>query len=368
MKGMWMDYWDGIVQRIFYRIQFEPELSEELASRIAEALVLEPIEYLTAEMEYESLAGGLNDGKPLPTLVPMRQTEPQLRDFIGRVVAHLDSTRPWPTPAFTKLPAEYLAEFENSRPIARLALTVDEVSARLARRFSHDSDDGPFLLLKMRSGEVIGMFSPYWDDSTDVVVYSADSNRDATDILRELTDTGRLEPERIFVLTAESAQQSAGRYETTSIIPAFHGESEPGNTVWEGTHVDYLDDTARREFRLFGYDGLLHDSKGDLFDTSAAKTLWTPGGGRAIFVMDRNGALYSAPFHLLGRFHHSSFLAGAPVGGAGEIEAKAGVVRLISDHSTHYQPTRKYTRQVLDSLRRQGVDTTPIVIEHHSAE
>ncbi|WP_188827588.1 hypothetical protein [Nocardia camponoti] len=81
--------------------------------------------------------------------------------------------------------------------------------------------------------------------------------------------------------------------------------------------------------------------------------------------MDRNGRIYSAPHHILGQFHHSSFLAGRPVAGAGEIEVRQGRVVLISDHSTHYRPAREFTAQVLDSLNKQGIPAEEITVEFH---
>lgn len=363
-----MNFWTGIVQRIFYHIQFEPELGPELAAGIANALVVEPIENLTADDEYRSLADGLRHQAPLPTLVRMRHPEAELRHFLAQIVESMDSRRPWPTPPYTPLSADYLSEFQNARPIARLALTVNELEGRLARGFNHDSEDGPFMLLRMSSGTIVGFFSPYWNGSHDVIVYAADSARDPGEFIRELIDTGRVEPGRIFRLDETSVQPSATRYATTPILPAFHGEHLPGNSAWDGKQVRYLDDTARQDFRLHSYDGLLHDDKGKLFDTATAQTLWTPGGGRAIFVMDHDGYLYSAPLHILGEFHHSSLSAGAPVAGAGEIQAAAGKVLLVSDQSSHYRPARKYTHQVMDSLQRQGIDIGDVQIEYHSTE
>lgn len=363
-----MDYWTGIVQRIFYHIQFEPELSPKLAARIATALLVEPIEYLTAADEYQSLADGLRRRAPLPTPVQMRQPEDELRHFLAQVVENMDSMRPWPTIPYTPLPADYLSEFGNARPIARLALTVNQVEGRLARGFNRDSEDGPFLLLRMSSGTIVGFFSPYWNGSDDVIVYAADPAHDPGEVIRELTDTGRVEPGRIFQLDEPGIQPSATRYETTPILPAFQGENLPENSAWDGKQVQYLNDTARQDFRLHSYNGLLHDHTGGLFDTTTAQTLWTPQGGRAIFIMDHNGYFYSAPFHILGEFHHSSLSAGAPVAGAGEIQAADGQVLLVSDQSSHYRPTRRYTHQVVDSLRRQGIGIGDNQVEYHSAE
>ena len=174
-------------------------------------------------------------------------------------------------------------------------------------------------------------------------------------------------PDRLRGLFRRPA--SAGpRFATTPLRPEFRGEQVPGNPVWRGSHVAYLGATARARFALHARAGLLYTADGALFDTTAASTLWSPTGGRAIFVMDADGVLYSSPRHLLGRFHHSSFLAGGPVAAAGELVARGGRILLVSDHSTHYRPARRFTQQILDSLRAHGIPTDTVSIEFHFAE
>ncbi|MEV6217610.1 hypothetical protein [Nocardia sp. NPDC051833] len=157
-------------------------------------------------------------------------------------------------------------------------------------------------------------------------------------------------------------------FATTPLRPEFTGEHVAGNHVWRGSHVAYLGPADRARFALHARGGLLYTVDGALFDTTEASTLWSPGGGRAIFVMDADGVVYSSPRHLLGRFHHSSFLAGGPVAAAGELVARRGRIILVSDHSTHYRPARRFTQQILDSLRAQGIPTDTVSIEFHFAE
>jgi hypothetical protein len=57
-----------------------------------------------------------------------------------------------------------------------------------------------------------------------------------------------------------------------------------------------------------------------------------------------------------GLFHHSSFLGGAPVLGAGEWQVRTGLLRLITAKSGHYQPEMRHFVGVLTSLRNQGVN------------
>ncbi|MFD4434121.1 hypothetical protein [Nocardia sp. NPDC058497] len=157
-------------------------------------------------------------------------------------------------------------------------------------------------------------------------------------------------------------------FATTPLRPEFTGEHLPGNRVWGDSHVAYLGATDRARFRLHARDGLLYTADGALFDTTAASTLWSPAGGRAIFVMDADGIIYSSPRHLLGRFHHSSFLAGGPVAAAGELVARNGRIVMVSDHSTHYRPAPRFTNQILDSLRAQGIPADAVSVEFHFAE
>ncbi|GGL32460.1 hypothetical protein GCM10011588_54090 [Nocardia jinanensis] len=143
-------------------------------------------------------------------------------------------------------------------------------------------------------------------------------------------------------------------YATTPLRPEFRGEHLPGNRQGGDKFVRYLRVEERDPYRLFAHDGLLYTGEQRPLDTTHTRTLWTPQGGRAVFVMDEYGWFYASPYHLLGEFHHSSLLAGAPVAGAGEISAAGGRVVLVSDHSTHYGPARRFTRQVVDSWRDRG--------------
>ena len=76
-----------------------------------------------------------------------------------------------------------------------------------------------------------------------------------------------------------------------------------------------------------------------LFDTSTLSTHFS-GLGWAIWVRAPNGNFYSHS-HKIGRFHHSTFLAGGVVRGAGEWRVTAGKIVQISGKSGHYQPTMK---------------------------
>ncbi|MQA86273.1 MAG: hypothetical protein GEV03_16970 [Streptosporangiales bacterium] len=139
--------------------------------------------------------------------------------------------------------------------------------------------------------------------------------------------------------------------------PEFDGETEGlSRELPPGHRVEYLDEAAREEYRLFVHDGRLYGVDGRPFDTSEGKSIFGRGDRRAIFVMDRYGNIYASNNHQLGRFHHSSFLAGEPVAGAGEMRVVNGRLEYISDRSGHYKPTPEYLEQVVERLRRDGIN------------
>lgn len=148
---------------------------------------------------------------------------------------------------------------------------------------------------------------------------------------------------------------------TKSLLSGYRGE-EVHNWVWPGSAVRYLDQSERAAFKLTVKDGKLYDAEGHLFDTSDATSLHSRDP-RAIFVMDQEGVIYAFTRHVQGKFHHSSFLAGGDVAGAGELKVSNGDLKLISNKSTHYCPTRDMTIQVAKELRARGVPLDDVDVE-----
>lgn len=138
------------------------------------------------------------------------------------------------------------------------------------------------------------------------------------------------------------------QFEGRELRDTYHGEQHGG--VFD-TPVRYLDEVEREDYKLHvDDDGLMRTSSGRLFDTTHAGSLWHPQGGRAIFVMDQHGDIFASKHQIEGRFHHSSFLGGEPVGAAGELGVKDGKVQLISNNSGHYQPTKTNTYDFIKHL------------------
>jgi hypothetical protein len=84
------------------------------------------------------------------------------------------------------------------------------------------------------------------------------------------------------------------RFEGKSMLKEFRYETNPNHPLnRRGWSVRRLDLEEREQYRVVvGEDGLVRRANdGSLFDTQAATSLHSDEGGRAIFIMDKNGNL-----------------------------------------------------------------------------
>jgi hypothetical protein len=120
------------------------------------------------------------------------------------------------------------------------------------------------------------------------------------------------------------------------------------------TAVQYLDAAAREPYRLQVRDGLLVDAAGTALDPDMPNH--PDRDNLAIFVMDLAGNIYLTFDRVEGVFHHSSFVAGAPVAAAGDFTIEQGRISRISNYSGHYKPPAETLERVKTRLTELGVD------------
>jgi hypothetical protein len=147
---------------------------------------------------------------------------------------------------------------------------------------------------------------------------------------------------------------AGARYHKQSGMMAQYAGEDTSRQLW-GTTVRYLSSSERAQLELtVDHKGLLRTPDGKRFDTRHA----SPGGdqGHAIFVMDHNGRIFASCNPVVGKFHHSSFLGGQPVAGAGTLKVTNGHLDEVTRRSGHYRPTVGQHKQVVDNLERLGVD------------
>lgn len=125
--------------------------------------------------------------------------------------------------------------------------------------------------------------------------------------------------------------------------------------------VLYLDATQRKDYEISFGAGKLQRG-GEVFDTSDKE------GGEAIFVIGLDRQFY-AHYKKTGTFHHSSFLSGGPVLGAGTIKTNAaGELLEVTNQSGHYKPSKEQIINTLRILQYSGVDITHVRVTEQCAD
>ncbi|MGW1680130.1 hypothetical protein [Saccharopolyspora sp. NPDC002376] len=189
----------------------------------------------------------------------------------------------------------------------------------------------------------------------------------ALELLRNPSDHDRIQEEvdRWVADEVMSRLETPPRLHLLEVAERYWGENRPGNRLYAhlGTFVRYLNEAEREAYRItIGPDGLLYDSRGELFHTISRGSEWDPDYGERIFVADASGRIYAGR-KVVGQFHHSSFLAAGPASGAGFIKVDRGRIVSIVDSSGHYRPQERHTWQTVENFRRQGVAISDDQIE-----
>lgn len=122
------------------------------------------------------------------------------------------------------------------------------------------------------------------------------------------------------------------------------------------TQVAYLDANQRKEYAVSFENGKAM-YKGMEMDSFHESTI--SGAGNMIFVIGPDKTLYAGS-HVVGKFHHSSFLAGGVIVGAGELKCDRGKITEISNKSGHYKPNKDEMVTTLTILSEKGVDLSNV--------
>lgn len=108
--------------------------------------------------------------------------------------------------------------------------------------------------------------------------------------------------------------------------------------------VDYFEKPERKKYQVYGQAGRVVWKDQTPLDTSDGPTApWSGLTGVYIYVCSAiTKKIYTAKPE--GGMHHSSFLQGQPVIGAGDWKVQNGLVFLVNGASGHYQPTPENLR------------------------
>jgi hypothetical protein len=115
--------------------------------------------------------------------------------------------------------------------------------------------------------------------------------------------------------------------------------------------VKYCDAVERLDYAKTFQGRRMHNAGGGFYHTGGERTEFS-GGGWAIYVISNSNTWYTGT-HIKGQFHHSSFLAGAPVQAAGEIAVNNGNVVAITNKTGHYKAGPAELEAALKLLKRK---------------
>lgn len=122
----------------------------------------------------------------------------------------------------------------------------------------------------------------------------------------------------------------------------------------------YLTAEERAQYRVHLSKGAFQQN-GRNFDTS--QMIAHEKVGFAAFTLNANGELSVFNHKLMSdRIAHSSMNAGFPVVTAGELKIENGVLKAITTHSGHYQPSMFNVHRLLEHLERNGIDISQVKV------
>jgi len=261
---------------------------------------------------------------------------------------------------------------------------------------------------------MLGSYSKKVDERTEKVVKSSLQSQDYennsfTEVEKEKKSEKELDPKfikapleklrrgvrNLIKLTRGVAQAKKLGYKGKALEPfywmeALHPSHEVGASInrrvrewkdsksnlsfweWEQVHypnlkvksdvqVKYLSLKERQKHEVQISNGILMQD-GRPFITQNNNSVFS-GEGSAIFVVAPNGRIYAGS-HVLNQFHHSSFISGEAIIGAGEIVTdKKGKIIRITNQSGHYRPGSHEMLEVLETLKKKGVDLKGVELQ-----
>ncbi|WP_331758054.1 hypothetical protein OG225_42040 (plasmid) [Nocardia sp. NBC_01377] len=192
------DNWRPVVNAVLYICQFASELNDAEARRVANLLVTKPLGDLTIDQEYQALQSSLDSGEKLDTTVGVKFSTGEVRGFLARVIAELDSLRPWIAPALQEVSISRWQEFADKEPIARIAVGWPAIEGRVDKTFQR-VDSGQGVLLRMRSGAEVALRWPGNSGKSSTDVISLDPSCSTVPLVQELADATALEIDDITI-------------------------------------------------------------------------------------------------------------------------------------------------------------------------
>jgi hypothetical protein len=183
---------------------------------------------------------------------------------------------------------------------------------------------------------------------------AADWHRDITPLRKPGGKWEHLTEDALFVRLLKQRLAPVARWLPAHVdqylSPQGHLRTEKDNKAV----VKYLGPEERKNYQLHYKNGGLTQGEGEApFKTDSMGTNFA-GKGFGIFAMSTGGEIY-AESHIVGLFHHSSFLAGADVAAAGELKVTGGKLVHVTNKTGHYKADAENLAQALEQFADWGI-------------
>jgi hypothetical protein len=123
-----------------------------------------------------------------------------------------------------------------------------------------------------------------------------------------------------------------------------HKNAFVGDSADNAEGLEYLNEVDRERYRVTAINGRVCYEGGEPLDTSGGSASYSEAKGVYIYVCSARTKKVYTFNSVLKQMHHSSFLRGEPVLGAGCWQVIQGEVRYVDGQSGHYKPSFEQIR------------------------
>ncbi len=184
--------WRGAINGVLYGVQFQDELTSDLAYHMAQRYIRKPLAGLTAEGQYAELSTAAESGSDLTKLIPEAHSEEEFRNFLWLVINQMDALRPWPEPPYTEVNITQWSEFTQPALIAHLPLNAAEAEEEVGTIFWRLEDIGKrAAVLQLKSSAVVALVARWWPKSNTLALLTQ-GQQDPEAVITELIESTNL--------------------------------------------------------------------------------------------------------------------------------------------------------------------------------
>jgi hypothetical protein len=155
-------FWRGYINQITYGTDLRARVDGSLVVRLADELIRQRYFSDPVEDYYQAAIDGLRSGESLR--FDDDQDEGAVRDLLTRLLRTLDERRRWPEPPFRSIPVDEWLALQDAPVIGRIRKYPMHVEEVLSRIFSERGPEGPIMVLRMRTGQQIGLRATSWGE------------------------------------------------------------------------------------------------------------------------------------------------------------------------------------------------------------